>query len=115
MRFFHFVLAAGLCLTSAQGFAAAKSWKDFKGDIRDAAIPKDVRRYVIDGQACWHFLGEEPYDKARKKFLDKKIKAHCTPRLDLRGEKLQKKYEGDAIALATVNEIMIAFREPVQP
>jgi hypothetical protein len=115
IRFIHIAIGFSLFIAGAQNPVFAKPWKDFKGEMRDTAIPKDVRRYVMDGQACWHFLGEEPYDKSRKAFLDKKMKQHCTPRLDVRGKKLQKKYKDNAAALTAINEIMIEFREPNLP
>ena len=57
--------------------------------------PRDVRVFVDRYDACQHFLGEEPYDDARRRFLGKSIDDTCTGN-DRQLRKLKSAYAGDA-------------------
>ena len=38
----------------------------------------DVAEFNERRDLCEHFLGEEPYDEERRKFLEEKLKKYCT-------------------------------------
>jgi hypothetical protein len=40
-------------------------------------VPADVARFVERRDLCDHFRGEEPYDAARRKFLEAKTREFC--------------------------------------
>lgn len=41
-------------------------------------IPPDVRSYLERRRACEHFIGEEPFDEARRRFLELRILQTCS-------------------------------------
>ncbi|MEY4561810.1 MAG: hypothetical protein RLZZ618_1087 [Pseudomonadota bacterium] len=41
------------------------------------ALPPDVARFIEQADLCEHFLGEEPYDKARARELARNIAQYC--------------------------------------
>lgn len=41
-------------------------------------LPKDVAAYIERRNQCEHFIGEEPYDEARRKYLTQVIRETCT-------------------------------------
>jgi hypothetical protein len=100
--------AALLLLATPPLVAMPKPWKDNYGDERSAAIPKIVRKFVIDAQACAHFSGEEGYDAERAAFLAKMIKKTCT-NIEVRREKLLTKYRGNAEVEAIIAEVWEPF------
>jgi hypothetical protein len=88
---------------------ASGPWTDFYGDARSAAIPADVRSFVIDAQGCNHFAGEEPYDTERAAFLKKNIDKMCTG-IKERHQKLAAKYDTNPDAAALIAEAWSAFK-----
>ena len=56
-----------------------------------AWVPRDVRIFVIDAQACRHFSGEYGDDEARKAFLKQMVEETCA-NLDKRKAELSHKY-----------------------
>lgn len=48
------------------------------GGPKPAALPKDVVAYIERRNECEHFIGEEPYDEARRKYLTRVIRETCT-------------------------------------
>ncbi len=70
-------IVAAVLVIAALGGCTTGPWKDFYGDPHPASIPRDVRKFVIDGQGCGHFSGEEPYDAERAAFLKKNMDAMC--------------------------------------
>ena len=69
-----------------------------------AWVPRDVRLFVIDAQACVHFSGEYGFDSERKAFLDRMIKENCTD-LDSRKGRLIRKYQQSTRARKLVSEV----------
>lgn len=102
------MFAAVLLMITAPLAAAPKPWKDNYGTERSGGIPKPVRKFVIDAQACAHFSGEEGYDAERAAFLAKMIKKTCT-KIEDRREKLLTKYHGNAEVEAMVAEVWEPF------
>lgn len=97
-----------LLLVTSPVVAKPKAWKDNYGTERSASIPKKVRKFVIDAQACAHFSGEEGYDAERAAFLAKMIKKTCT-KIEDRHEKLLTKYQGNAEVEAIIAEVWEPF------
>jgi hypothetical protein len=87
---------------------ASGPWTDFYGDTRSAAIPADVRTFVIDAQGCGHFSGEEPYDAERAAFLKKNIDEMCTG-LEQKHKKLAAKYAANPETVALIAEAWRVF------
>jgi hypothetical protein len=56
--------------------------------------PRDVRVFANRYDVCQHFLGEEPYDDERRRFLGKSIDETCTGN-DKQLRKLRSAYAGD--------------------
>lgn len=44
----------------------------------EETIPPDVQSYLDRRRACEHFLGEEPYDDGRRRFLQLRILQTCS-------------------------------------
>jgi hypothetical protein len=82
---------------------APKPWKDFYGETQPEYIPADVRAFIIDGQACTHFAGEEGYDKKRAAYLKKMTDKHCRD-LDTRKESIAKRFTPDEALLALLDK-----------
>ncbi|HJR73392.1 MAG TPA: hypothetical protein VJ806_07105 [Luteimonas sp.] len=54
---------------------------ELKGQLgrpEQVPLPKDVTAYIERRNQCEHFIGEEPYDEARRKYLTKVIRETCT-------------------------------------
>jgi hypothetical protein len=41
-------------------------------------VPPDVQAYLERRRACEHFIGEEPFDEARRRFLHLRILQSCS-------------------------------------
>ncbi|WP_369913839.1 hypothetical protein AB8810_12375 [Xanthomonas sp. NCPPB 3005] len=41
------------------------------------ALPQEIRTFVARQDVCNHFAGEEPYDAARRRELDKAMAKYC--------------------------------------
>ena len=54
--------------------------------------PQDIENYIQNACGCNYFRGEEAYNKARQKELDKKIEQYCKP-LPQTYKTLQEKYK----------------------
>lgn len=54
--------------------------------------PQDIENYIQNACGCNYFRGEEAYNKARQKELDKKIEQYCKP-LPQVYKTLQEKYK----------------------
>ena len=65
--------------------------------------PREVRVFADRYDACRHFRGEEPYDKERRRFLEKPIDENCTGN-DKQLRKLRSAYAGDAEMTRVLNE-----------
>ena len=102
--------AAFILLSSLLAGCATGPWKDFYGDQRDAAIPGDVRKFVIEAQGCGHFSGEDPYDAERAAFLKKNVDELCTGLREKRA-KLLAKYPADDAAKFLIAEVWEIFGE----
>lgn len=46
--------------------------------LAEDPIPPDVQGYLERRRACEHFIGEEPYDEARRRFLHLRILQSCS-------------------------------------
>ena len=66
-------------------------------------VPRDVRLFVVDAQACMHFSGEHAYDAERGAFLQRMIRENCT-NLDGRKARLLRKYRHSARARALIGQ-----------
>jgi hypothetical protein len=71
--------------------------------------PADIAAFKERRTQCDHFRGEEPYDKAREKFLLEQLKQYCTG-TDAELAMLRKKYARDAAAMKSLN----AYEERIE-
>ena len=90
------------------GVASTGPWTDFYNEPQNAAVPKDVRVFVIKAQGCGHFSGEEGYDAERAAFLKKNTDELCTGLPDKR-KKLLAKYHDDAAVKTIIAEVWDAY------
>ena len=44
----------------------------------EESVPRDVQAYLERRGACEHFIGEEPFDEARRRFLRLRILQTCS-------------------------------------
>jgi hypothetical protein len=102
------LIGAAMLLSTTPLTAKPKPWTDNYGTERSASIPKKVRKFVIDAQACAHFSGEEGYDADRAAFLAKMIKKTCT-NIEDRREKLLTKHRGNAEIEMIIAEVWEPF------
>ena len=72
--------------------------------------PGDVASFIEQRDLCDHFLGEEPYDEERRKFLEKNIIELCTG-TDSKLANLKKKYQGNAAVI----ERLSVYEEDIEP
>ncbi len=63
------------------------------------ARPGRVAAFIAQRDKCDHFRGEEPYDKARARFLAAQMKRYCTG-TDRRLKALRARYANQPKALA---------------
>jgi len=96
MKWIVLLLAVGGCATT---LATDNFGKPFAG-----FVPKDVRAFVIDAQACGHFSGEEPYDAERRAFLETMIKKTCTG-LEARKAVLTRRYSNTPEILTEISQV----------
>lgn len=64
-------------------------------------LPEDVRAFIARRDECEHFIGEEPYDRARRRFLARAIRKSCKG-VDKRLAALREKYRGDPPVIAAL-------------
>jgi hypothetical protein len=57
-------------------------------------LPKDVSAYVERRMGCNHWMGEEPYDAARRREIDKAIKDLACTRIDADERSLRQRHKG---------------------
>ena len=60
------------------------------------ALPPDLRAYVERRDACEHYAGEEAFDAARGRFLEKQIKRFGCLKLDADRKRLRAKHPAPA-------------------
>jgi len=78
------------------------AWSDDR-----STIPEDVKRLIERRDECHHWAGEEPYDKARAKQIDKAMADLRCDSIDGDVTALRRKYATDAAvqsALASAEE-----------
>jgi hypothetical protein len=101
------LFAIGTMAIAAPVLAAKKpaSWIDFYGAERSPEIPKKVRKFVTDAQACIHFRGElgDP-DEQRERQVSKAVMKHCK-NLEARRETLLTKHRGNAAVETIIAEL----------
>ena len=54
-------------------------------------LPADVQQFIVDHNDCEHWAGEEPYDAARRREIERGIAASCKG-LDASAVTLRKRY-----------------------
>ena len=63
-----------------------------------ALAAEDIDRFIARRDQCDHFRGEEPYDKARGAFLNRKMAETCS-RSDAELAALRRKYQNEPAKL----------------
>ena len=77
---------------------AAPAWADkFQDDLvkLTAGLPKDVAAVVTRHVVCNHWMGEEPYDKARAREIDRAMRQSKCDSLAADETALRKRYADD--------------------
>ncbi len=104
-----YIICAALLLSSCTAAQTAGPWVDNFNQQRDAAIPADVRAFIIRRQGCDHFRGEHGYDAERQKFLNEQIARLCTG-TDTELSKLRHKYA----ELQVASEALAEFEQCIE-
>jgi len=60
------------------------------------ALPQEIRAFVARQDVCNHFAGEEPYDAARRRELDKAMAKYCDGN-EATWARLRAKYRQDPV------------------
>lgn len=63
-----------------------------------ALAAPDIDRFIARRDQCDHFRGEEPFDEARRAFLNRKMAQSCS-RTDTELAALRRKYRNDPARL----------------
>lgn len=63
-----------------------------------SSLPADVVQFTERRSLCDHFRGEEPYDAARRRFLEENLTRYCTG-TDRELAALRSKYKNNAAAM----------------
>ena len=66
-------------------------------------FPDQVTRFMVQRDGCDHFLGEEPYDEARRTYLDQSVRELCTG-TDRRLKRLRKLYAKNPDVVAALEK-----------
>ena len=66
-------------------------------------LPDDVLRFIERRDACDHFRGEDPYDAARRRFLEQQTRRFCLG-TDAELERLRQKYRNDTAVTARLDQ-----------
>lgn len=92
MRGFITILLALACAAcTAPGVSASGT--------SDAALPRDVARFIERRDMCEHFSGEEPYDEARRAELNARLEETCTG-TDAELQRLRTRYGSNKAVMA---------------
>jgi hypothetical protein len=75
-----------LVLFSLAGESYVQAWS------ADDTLPSDVRTLVSRREQCHHWAGEEPYDKARAKEIDRAMNQLKCDRIEQEVEAMRTKY-----------------------
>ncbi|WP_369932782.1 hypothetical protein [Xanthomonas tesorieronis] len=71
--------AAAKPVAAARGAAACTIPEEVDPEhhVGFCALPQELRAFVARQDVCNHFAGEEPYDAARRRELDKAMAKYC--------------------------------------
>jgi hypothetical protein len=86
---------------------AAPGWADKLQDDLDkltAGLPKDVAAVLTRRVACNHWMGEEPYDKARAREIERAIRQNKCDSLAGDEAALRKRYADDPKVTKALDE-----------
>ena len=72
----------------------------------DDTLPVDVKRLVDRRAECHHWAGEEPYDKARARQIDKAMNRLKCDDIEKEVENMRAKYPTDAAVKAALPDII---------
>ncbi len=68
-----------------------------------AALPQDVARFVSRREDCNHYAGEDPYDPARARFLERmETRLNCD-RIERDERQLRRRYRADRRVIRTLD------------
>lgn len=65
--------------------------------LASLALPPDVRAYVARRDACEHFAGEEAFDAARGRFIERQVRVNRCLTLDRDRRRLRLKHKAPAV------------------
>ena len=83
--------------------ASATDMDDVAVRAQIARAPKPVQSLVDRREGCTHFAGEEPYDAARRRYLNRMFKELRCSQLAADDKVLRKRYARDRNAIAVLD------------
>jgi hypothetical protein len=66
-------------------------------------LPSDVRRFIDKRDTCEHWIGEEGYDKARQREINRNVRQSCTG-VDRELDRLRRVYRHNPRVLAALKD-----------
>lgn len=88
-------------------FAGLGAWVPDYG----RSAPKDARDFINRMTQCWHWAGEEAYNKARAHEINRALKTLRCDALDREEASLRKKYQSRADILAILDRARKQYDE----
>ena len=72
----------------------------------DDALPAEVKKLVDRREECHHWAGEEPYNKARSRQIDKAMNNLKCDSIEKDVQDMRAKYSGDAAVQAALPDMI---------
>jgi len=66
-------------------------------------LPADVRRFIDKRDTCEHWIGEEGYDAARRREINRNVRQSCTG-VDRELDRLRRSYRRNPRVLAALKD-----------
>lgn len=93
----------GLAVCGPNGPAYADKFKDDLNKLVDG-LPSDAAAIVIRRTACNHWLGEDAYDRARAREIQRAVKQNRCDDLDRDEAALRARYAKDAAIIKALDD-----------
>ena len=71
---------------------------------RPDAHPREIVRFLEQRAECEHWAGEEPYDKARRREINRALRDLGCLNLRAKEQRLRKRYQGDPGVIALLDQ-----------
>ena len=66
-------------------------------------MPSDVEEFIVQWEACQHWLGEPPWDEQRRRQIEQAVRDTC-PGVDEHGRRIRARYADNSRIIAALRE-----------